>query len=125
MGILGDVAGVNERNLDRDYPHSGYQYIDISSVTAGVLADTTPYSLDSLRVVLEGWSNTETQYGLSSARNRKSYLYIHEPPDDIVVSTGFAVLSPKLICPEYLYLWVTAQQFINYRPATRAEVISW
>jgi type I restriction enzyme, S subunit len=45
---------------------------------------------------------------------RKSYLFIHTPLENLVVSTGFIVLSPKAIPPSYLYAWVTTDEFVDY-----------
>jgi type I restriction enzyme S subunit len=41
-------------------------------------------------------------------------MFIHTPLDNLVVSTGFAVLTPKYIPPTYLYAWVTTDQFVDY-----------
>jgi type I restriction enzyme S subunit len=38
----------------------------------------------------------------------------------LVVSTGFAVLTPDAISPTYLYAWVTTDEFVDYL-AARAD----
>jgi type I restriction enzyme S subunit len=111
---LGQVVTINERSVTKDYPHQTIRYIDISSVTKGRLRETTQYELTEApsrarRLVQQGdtiWSTVRP--------NRKSYLYIQNPMDNYVVSTGFAVLTPRLISPSYLYNWVTTQQFVDY-----------
>jgi type I restriction enzyme S subunit len=127
---LGDVASVNRHSIAGDYPHSQIEYIDISSVTEGKLAGTTTYDISespsrARRLVKQGdtiWSTVRP--------NRKSYLFIHSPAENLVVSTGFAVLSPSLIPASYLYAWVTTEQFVSYLvsnttgsayPAVRAQ----
>lgn len=114
VGRLGDVIKVNEHSISKDYPNSEIEYIDISSVTTGRLEKTTPYSLIAApsrarRLVKHGdtiWSTVRP--------NRKSYLFISDPKDNLIVSTGFAVLTPEKIPPSYLYFWVTTDSFVDY-----------
>lgn len=114
VGLLGDVVEVNSRSITKGYPHNLIQYVDISSVTVGRLEGTTVYELSNApsrakRLVQHGdtiWSGVRP--------NRKSYLFIHTPPQNLVVSTGFIVLSPKGISPSYLYAWVTTEEFVDY-----------
>jgi len=111
---LGKVAAVNKRSITKDYPHRAIKYIDISSVTEGRLEGTTTHALADApsrakRLVKHGdtiWSTVRP--------NRKSYLFIHSPENNLVVSTGFAVLTPRSIPPSYLYAWVTTDQFVDY-----------
>jgi len=111
---LGEVVGINERSLTKDFPYKEIEYIDISSVSIGKLEGTTTYTLEiapsrAKRLVRHGdtiWATVRP--------NRKSYLFIHTPQDNLVVSTGFAVLTPKSIPPTFLYTWVTTDQFVDY-----------
>ncbi len=111
---LGDVVAINARSIKNDYPHTAIEYIDISSVTQGRLKGTTAYTLAEApsraqRLVENGdtiWSCVRP--------NRRSYLFIDEPVENIVVSTGFAVLSPIKVPPSYLHAWVTTDDFVEY-----------
>jgi type I restriction enzyme S subunit len=111
---LGEVSSINERKVAKDTAPSEIQYIDISSVTVGRLEGTVTYALNEApsraqRLVAHGdtiWSCVRP--------NRRSYLFIHSPPSDLVVSTGFAVLTPKGVMPSYLYAWVTTDEFVDY-----------
>jgi len=111
---LGDVVGINESSIARSYPHETIEYVDISSVSSGRLDTTVQHDLSSApsrarRLVSHGdtiWSCVRP--------NRKSYLFIHQPVPNLVVSTGFAVLTAKEIPPSYLYAWVTADAFVDY-----------
>lgn len=114
VGILGDVIKVNEHSISKYYPHNEIEYIDISSVTTGHLEGTTHYSLVNApsrarRLVNQGdtiWSTVRP--------NRRSYLFISNPKENLVVSTGFAVLTPIEISPSFLYFWVTTDEFVDY-----------
>jgi type I restriction enzyme S subunit len=130
VGTLGDVVDVNSQSIDKNYPHKVIKYVDISSVGIGTLENTTQYKLSEApsrarRLVKHGdviWSGVRP--------NRKSYLFICNPTDNLVVSTGFIVLSPKQIPSSYLYAWVTTSLFVDYLtlnasgsayPAVKAE----
>ena len=114
VGKLGDFIEVNARSITKDYPHNEIEYIDIASVSTGRLEGITKYELKDApsrarRLVKDGdtiWSTVRP--------NRKSYLFICNPSDNLVVSTGFAVLTPKNIPPSFLYFFTTTEQFINY-----------
>jgi type I restriction enzyme, S subunit len=114
VGTLGEIADVNARSIARDYPYDEIEYIDISSVTEGRLEGTTIYALDEApsrarRIVVHAdviWSTVRP--------NRKSYLYIHTPPENMIASTGFVALSAFQVPSTYLYLWVTTDTFVEY-----------
>jgi type I restriction enzyme S subunit len=114
VGTIDEVVGLNYHSINKNYPYETIEYIDISSVTLGRLEKTTTYQLSNApsrakRLVTHGdtiWSGVRP--------NRKSYLFIHNPLPNLVVSTGFIVLTPKLIPPSYLYSWVTTEDFVYY-----------
>lgn len=114
IGRLGDFIKVNERSITKDYSHDEIEYIDISSVSLGHSEGTTAYSLTdspsrAKRLVQHGdtiWSTVRP--------NRKSYLFISNPKENLVVSTGFAVLTPKKVPPSFLYFLTTTEQFVDY-----------
>ncbi|MED1601197.1 restriction endonuclease subunit S [Alkalihalophilus marmarensis] len=111
---LKDVVAVNKNNIKNDYPYKNILYIDISSVFEGKLEGYTEYSLSDApsrakRLVNDGdiiWSTVRP--------NRKSYLYMHKPYSNTIVSTGFAVLSPIKIPSSFLYLHVITNKFVSY-----------
>ena len=130
VGKLGDVVSINSQSIDKNYPHKIIEYVDISSVGIGILENTTQYKLSEApsrarRLVQHGdviWSGVRP--------NRKSYLFMCKPIDNLVVSTGFIVLSPTKIPSSYLYAWVTTPMFVDYLtlnasgsayPAVKAE----
>lgn len=127
---LKDVAGINSKSIKKTFPHSMIEYIDIASVKEGHLKNTSTHTLEEApsrarRLVAQGdtiWSTVRP--------NRKSYLYIHKPSSNLVVSTGFAVLTPQDVPPSYIYFTVTRSEFVDYLssnvvgsayPAVRAD----
>lgn len=114
VGSLGDIVKINARSIGKRYDLDVIEYVDISSVTEGRLDGTTPYSLieapsRAKRLVQAGdtiWSMVRP--------NRRSFLYIHQPADNLVVSTGFAVLTPTIPSPGFVYAAVTTNGFVDY-----------
>lgn len=131
---LGEVAEINKYSVYKNFPHNEIEYIDISSVGTGVLLETKKHELKSApgrakRLIKDG--NTI----LSTVRpNRRSFLYIKNPKDNLVVSTGFAVLNPTPnIDSRFLYYVIADQSFTDYLsnhakgaayPAVDAETIA-
>ena len=116
-GRLGDVVAMNRRSRPPDYPHEEIAYVDIASVKEGRLESVTPTRIADApsrarRLVTDGdvvWSCVRP--------NRRSYLRIDNPADNLVVSTGFVVLTPTIVPSSYLYLAVTTDDFVDYLAA--------
>lgn len=130
VGSIGDISDINSRTLKKNFDHKIIEYVDIASVSMGHLSGATKYELDSApsrakRLVKHGdiiWSCVRP--------NRKSYLLIDNPIENLVVSTGFVVMTPTRIPSSYLYLWTTNGNFVDYLtnnadgsayPAVRAD----
>ena len=130
---IGAVAKINVRVRRKDYQHQLIQYIDISSVNQGHLENTTPYNLPEAPSRAQRLVADQDILWSCVRPNRRSYYYVLNPADNLVVSTGFAVLSPEKVPGSYLYQWVTTDQFVEYLtanadgsayPAVRAEHFS-
>ncbi len=112
-----DLADVNARSIKKDYPHARIRYVDISSVSQGSLDQTTTYDLVDAPSRAKRLVQTGDTIWSCVRPNRKAYLYIDRPADNLVVSTGFAVLSPSAVPASYLHQWVTTQAFVDYLTA--------
>jgi type I restriction enzyme S subunit len=114
LGKLGDHCGINELSVRVGQIDGEIEYIDIASVTEGRLdgVQRLPFAEAPSRArrrVRHGdtiWSCVRP--------NRRSYLFIHSPPENRIVSTGFAVLSPAAFGPSYLHELTTRQEFVDY-----------
>jgi type I restriction enzyme S subunit len=114
LGSLGDVAQINARQISEAAAPSTIRYIDISAVSTGRIDAVTHYSWANApgrarRLVRHGdtiWSCVRP--------NRRSYCLIRHPESDLVVSTGFAVLSPRDSAAAFTYLWTTTDDFVGY-----------
>lgn len=111
---LGDVVEFNPDSIKKGYPHKIIEYLDIASVGSNVSHGTQTY----IRATAPGRARRLVCDGdtiFSTVRpNLKTYLKIVNPPDNLVVSTGFAVLRPTdAIDKNFLFFAVTNQPIIN------------
>lgn len=110
---LGEVARINQTSLGGTFDGE-IEYIDIASVTPNSLNETTKYQFRDApsrarRVVQHGdiiWSCVRP--------NRCSHAVIWQPPENLVASTGFAVISPASLPTSFLYQTVTTDLFVGY-----------
>jgi len=111
---LGRIADINAASLrNGNSPYEIY-YVDISSVSTGQIdrIELIPFSeapSRARRIVRHGdmiWSAVRP--------NRKSYSLILNPPPDLIVSTGFAVISAKHAPYTYIYQVLTTDDFVSY-----------
>lgn len=114
VGLLQDFCSINARTVRKDEIHGDIEYVDIASVKVGHLDAIQCMSFASA----PSRARRRVQHGdtiWSCVRpNHRSYLFIHTPPNNRVVSTGFAVLSPKACGPSYLHQLVIQQEFVDY-----------
>ena len=111
---LTDIASMNESTVSIKNPPDTLRYLDISSVGTGVIHETTEYAFADA----PGRARRKVKHGdtiWSCVRpNRRSYALIWEPPENLIASTGFAVLTPKTIPFAYLHLAATTDEFVGY-----------
>lgn len=111
---LSEIALVNRASLHPRAMIDSIQYIDISSVETGAISTVTRMSYANA----PGRARRLVQHGdviWSCVRpNRRSYALLWEPDDDVVVSTGMAVLTATQVPFTYLYLATTTDEFVEY-----------
>ena len=110
---LGDIADINSESLKSAFDGE-IEYIDIASVSPGSIDETTKYEFRDApsrarRIVRHGdiiWSCVRP--------NRRSHAIIWQPAENLIASTGFAVISPRTVPTSYVYQAVTSEQFVGY-----------
>jgi type I restriction enzyme S subunit len=110
---LGDLANINYQNLNSLFDGE-IEYIDIASVSPGQINETSRYHISNApsrarRIVKHGdviWSCVRP--------NRRSHAVIWNPPENMIASTGFAVISPCYLPTSFLYQAVTTDSFVGY-----------
>lgn len=113
---LGDIVATNKKSIGRSYPFSMIKYLDTGSITRNHIESLQEYKLSEApsrakRLVQEG----DIIY--SAVRpNQLHYGYISKFPENLVVSTGFIVIScnKDYIEPKFLYYLLTQQEMTDY-----------
>jgi type I restriction enzyme S subunit len=111
---LGELADINAASIRRGEAPDEILYVDISSVSPGRIdkIEALPFAEApgrARRIVKHGdiiWSCVRP--------NRRSYSLILDPPSNLIVSTGFAVISAKGAPHTYLYHALTTDDFVGY-----------
>lgn len=111
---VSDVACVNQSKITpRTAPEELY-YVDISSVSPGVIASPKLYAF----VDAPGRARRVVQHGdvlWSCVRpNRRSHAMVLRPQPNTIASTGFAVLTATKVPYTFLYAATTTDQFVAY-----------
>lgn len=110
---LDEVAKVNRASLPGS--HDGViEYVDISAVVPGQISETSVLEFRDApsrarRIVKHGdiiWSCVRP--------NRRSHAVIWSPPENLIVSTGFAVITPTAVPTSFLYFATTTDAFVGY-----------
>src|SRR5205085_4098846 len=89
-------------------------YVDISSVSTNQIEQVTTYTSDEA----PGRARRHVQHGdiiWSSVRpGNRAYSLIYDPPKNLIVSTGFAVIRPNITMPfSFLFFAVTSNAFVD------------
>ena len=114
--VLGEVINTNQSSINRDYPFSDILYLDTGSITRNRISSLQKFSLSEApsrakRLV------KDLDIIFSSVRpNQLHYGIIRNPAKNLVVSTGFVVISciKHKIAPYYLYYYLSQSNTTKY-----------
>lgn len=112
---LGDVIISNAQSITKDYPHKTIRYLDTGSITCGKIHSIQEYSLKSAPSRAKRLAK-EHDIVYSTVRPiQRHYGYIVNPPENLVVSTGFAVIetNKKLAEPFFIYNFLSSKDIIE------------
>lgn len=109
-----DIASVNERSIKKGDRIDTIQYIDIAAVNHRNIDKLQVFNLNDApsrarRIV------KDNDILISTVRpNLKHYTMIRKAEPNMVASTGFAVISPKKVYPDFLYYYLTSDSYTRY-----------
>ena len=111
---LGDLVAVNERSIGRNFDVKSIEYIDTSSVTENNFDEPTYTTIKEApsrakRLIADGDTIISTVRPI-----QRHYGFIKNAKQNQIVSTGFAVVTPKKIEPRYLYYFLTQAEITEF-----------
>jgi type I restriction enzyme S subunit len=115
---LRELAKVNPSSISRQNKPENILYVDISSVSTNRIEGITPYAFNDA----PGRARRRVEHGdviWSSVRPaNRAYSLIFDPPENLIVSTGFAVIRPNKKTPfTFLFFAVTSNSFVDQMTA--------
>ncbi len=113
---LVDYIKTNDESISHTYPYERILYLDTGSITSGRIQKLQEMDLSNApsrakRLVCEN----DIIY--SAVRpNQRHFGFIKNPQSNLVVSTGFIVIScvSSQLFPKYLYYYLTSDRSIEY-----------
>ena len=113
---IGDISKVNSESLKKGHTLSVIEYLDTSSVTENNFEDTETLDANNApsrakRIV------RDKDIIVSTVRpNLKHYGFIEKPKNNLIVSTGFAVVrcNTQIVEPRYLYYFLSLGATTKY-----------
>jgi type I restriction enzyme, S subunit len=111
---IGDFVKLNRASTDKNYPHQMIEYLDTGSLTEGKIESFQSFTLDEA----PSRAKRLVQHNdilISTVRpDQKHYGIIKNPIENLVVSTGFCVITCTKIDPHFVYLLLTNDEMTNY-----------
>lgn len=111
---VGDFVETNRSNINKDYDYELIEYLNTGSLTEGKITEIQQLSLSEApsrakRLV------KHNDIIISTVRpNQKHYGIIKNPNENMVVSTGFCVISCHNIDPHFIYFLLTNDEMTEY-----------
>lgn len=112
---LGEVITTNDNSIGRNFQYTELEYLDTGSITVNNIENYQTFKIidapsRAKRLVQDG----DIVY--STVRpNQKHYGFIINPKENLVVSTGFAVIRTKQnSCSKFIYYWLTQNSVTLY-----------
>ena len=111
---VGDVSYINTTTITNAYEHFEILYLDTSSLTDGVFGSLQPLS------ITEAPSRAKRLFKhndvlISTVRpDQRHYGIMKSPVENLVISTGFCVITTTQIDPHFLYLLLTSEEMTEY-----------
>lgn len=115
---ISEIANLNERSLTSKESPSLIKYLDTSNITKGFLDNIIYLNPDKDKVPSRAKRKvTIGDIIYSTVRpNQLHYGFITKDIEDIIVSTGFTVITPnkEIVNPYYLYCYLTLNEITDY-----------
>ena len=111
---VGDFVHTNVASINKDYAIKTIRYLDTGSLTEGKIdgyqtLDIADAPSRARRIV------KHNDVLISTVRpNQKHYGILKNPAEDVIVSTGFCVITCDKINPHFIYILLTTDDMTEY-----------
>ncbi len=111
---VSDVAVVDEEVISKNDNFSEIQYLDVAATDQGQVLEVQKLNLADAPSRAKR-KVKDNDILISTVRpNLKHYTFIKKAPNNLVASTGYAVISSKKADPRYLYYALTTEEFTEF-----------
>jgi type I restriction enzyme, S subunit len=111
---LSEVAVLNQESLKGNSTLEKLLYVDIASVSTGSIDNKTEYDIMEAPGRAKRILKHQDIIWSCVRPNRKSFSFVWKPEENLIASTGFAVITAKAIPATFLYQLITTNEFVNY-----------
>jgi type I restriction enzyme S subunit len=111
---IGNFVKTNISSITKDTTLQTIQYLDTGSLTEGKIDGFQKFDMSDApsrarRIV------KHNDVLISTVRpNQKHYGIIKHPNEDIIISTGFCVITCDKINPHFIYIFLTTEEITEY-----------
>lgn len=112
---LRDLIFTNQRSVDKNYPFEEILYLDTGSITKGRIDSLQSFKLQNSPSRAKRLVKPEDIIYSTVRPIQRHYGFFQEVAKNLVVSTGFAVISTnqKLLSPKYLYYYLSSDELVE------------
>lgn len=125
---IGDIAAINANQYSVREAWQHIQYLDTGNVTRGCISSLQQLDPSSDKVPSRARRKVKPNSIVYSMvrPNQEHYAILDNPPEDMLVSTGFAVIDAdcRVVSPGYLYYALTTKTTTDYFQALAEQSVS-
>jgi len=113
---LDNLIYINRKTLNKDYQHDKILYLDTGSITCNKIDSLQELKITDAPSRAKRIVNEDDIIYSSVRPNQLHYGYIKNPQKNLIVSTGFVVITCKkeLLNPKFLYNYLTQDTTTEY-----------
>ena len=121
---LGEVAKTNLYSINKSFAYKTILYLDTGSITKGKIDTLQHYDLKDAPSRAKRLVNKNDIVYSTVRPNLEHYGFISYPKENMVVSTGFTVITAEAINPKFLYYFLTQQNITEYLHSIAEQSVS-
>jgi len=113
---LNELILINAKSIDRNYPHKEIEYLDTGSITRSKIEDLQSFELENAPSRAKRLVKDNDIIYSTVRPIQRHYGMVKNPKSNLVVSTGFVVLScdEKRANSKFIYYFLTSDEIVNY-----------